>query len=63
MMHYVCAGDCGGEAERPGVCESGGCSKEGQPLAECDCGDGIHKGVARVAEDPDIESMDDEDNL
>ena len=63
MTHYVCAGDCGAELERSGVCEKEGCSKEGQPLIECDCADGVHKGVVGVTDEPDVESMDDEDTL
>lgn len=49
--------------ERPGVCESEGCTKEGQALSECDCADGLHKGVAVSSEELDVESMDDEDTL
>lgn len=63
MMHYVCTGDCGGELERSGVCESEGCSKEGHALSECDCADGLHKGVIVSSEEPDVESMDDEDAI
>ncbi|HEY4499199.1 MAG TPA: hypothetical protein VJH94_04005 [Candidatus Paceibacterota bacterium] len=63
MQHYVCTGDCAGESEKPKVCETEGCSKEGQPLSECDCDDGIHKGIAVTSDEPDIESMDDEDVL
>lgn len=63
MMHYMCTGDCGAEVERPGVCENEGCSKEGQSLTECDCADGLHKGVVGSSEEPDVESMDDEDAM
>lgn len=42
MKHYVCVGECAGEAERPGVCQSEGCDNEGQPLTECNCEDGSH---------------------
>jgi len=63
MTHYVCTGDCGGELERSGVCEKEGCNKESQPLTECDCADGVHKGVVGVIDEPDVESMDDEDTL
>lgn len=65
MQHYVCTGDCGGESPRPGMCESVSCSREGKPLSECDCDDGFHKGVVGVTEEvaPDVEKMDDEDQL
>lgn len=63
MTHYVCSGDCGGELEHHGVCESEGCSREGQPLTECDCNDGIHKGVIPLADELDVESMDDVDSI
>ena len=63
MTHYVCTGDCGGESEKPKVCETEGCTKEGQPLAECDCGDGLHKGIITSEAEPDVESMDDEDEF
>ncbi len=62
-MHYVCTGDCGAEVERSGLCESEGCSKEGQPLSECDCADGLHKGVVETSDELDVESMDDEDEM
>ena len=42
MPHYVCTGGCGAEAERPGVCQAEDCPKEGQPLVECNCEDGLH---------------------
>ena len=66
MTHYVCTGDCGGESEKPKVCETEGCSKEGQQLSECDCADGIHKGVvdtSAAVDEVDVESMDDEGDL
>ena len=63
MLHYVCTGDCGGESQRVGVCESEGCSKEAQTLTECNCEDGFHKGVVTIADEPDIESMDDQDSI
>jgi hypothetical protein len=42
MAHYVCTGGCGGESDKPGVCQAEDCPKEGQPLVECNCEDGIH---------------------
>ncbi len=46
MAHYVCTGGCGGEKDRPGVCETEDCSKEGQPMTECNCIDGGHDEVS-----------------
>ncbi|OHA18317.1 MAG: hypothetical protein A2664_02540 [Candidatus Taylorbacteria bacterium RIFCSPHIGHO2_01_FULL_46_22b] len=64
MQHYVCTGDCGGESERSKVCESEGCKNEGQPLSECSCTDGFHKGVLDTDHEIDLaEPMDDEDAL
>ena len=67
MLHYVCLGDCGGESEHPGVCEAEGCSHQGEKLTECNCEDGLHKGVVKADEseepEPDMETMDDEDEL
>ena len=65
MQHFVCTGDCAGESDQAKVCDSEGCSKEGQPLVECDCDDGLHKGVTSNPEtdDLDMESMDDEDDM
>ncbi len=40
-MHYICP-ECGGVAEQPKVCETEGCSREGEPLQMCDCQDGQH---------------------
>ena len=65
MQHYVCTGDCGGESERPKVCDFGGCTKENQALTACSCDDGLHHAVlsSPVVDVLDIDSMDDEDNL
>lgn len=30
-------------SDKPGVCETNGCKKEGQPLTECNCTDGKHE--------------------
>jgi hypothetical protein len=45
MIHYICTGDCGGESDKPGVCLADGCSKEDQPLVDCNCADGLHAEV------------------
>jgi hypothetical protein len=63
MQHYVCTGDCGNENSKPGVCETEGCTKEGQALNECHCEDGFHEKVITVVDEPDVEKMDDEDAL
>lgn len=42
MKHYVCPGDCGGEAKKPGVCKADGCTHEGEALVACECEDGSH---------------------
>ncbi len=63
MTHYVCPGDCGGESGKVGLCESEGCTREGDALIECDCDDGLHKGVLDDSQEPDVESMDDEDDF
>lgn len=43
MQHFVCTGGCDGEASVPGVCQSEGCEKEGEPLTSCVCEDGLHE--------------------
>ena len=63
MQHYICAGDCGGESDRPGVCEHETCSKEGQSFISCDCDDGFHEKVLSINDELDIEKMDDEDEF
>ena len=45
MTHYVCTGTCGGESDKPGLCQAEGCTKEEQPLEECNCDDGLHKEI------------------
>lgn len=42
MKHYVCPGDCAGEAKKPGVCSAEGCTHEGEALVVCQCSDGSH---------------------
>ena len=34
MAMYKCDGECGGESDQPGTCQSPTCSKFGQPLTE-----------------------------
>ena len=67
MQHYVCTGDCGGEAEKSKVCDSDSCSKEGQSLTQCGCDDGLHAEVLSTTNAStdvlDVDSMDDEDDL
>lgn len=46
MTHYICTGECNGVADQPGTCQAGDCSLSGQPLAECNCGDGSHGAEA-----------------
>lgn len=49
MAHYVCP-VCGGVADEPKSCETPGCAREGQPLVECNCADGMHKETKQKAE-------------
>ena len=44
MIHYICVGNCGGVAEKPGVCQAEDCPKHGEALEECECLDGQHDG-------------------
>lgn len=43
MVHYVCAGECGGTSELPGLCRADACSLKGVQLTECSCDDGMHE--------------------
>ena len=56
MTHYICPGECHGESDKPKVCESDFCSKEGQSLIPCSCEDGLHEnaGEKSDSEDADI---------
>ena len=44
MIHYICTGNCGGVADKPGVCQAEDCPKHGEALEECECTDGQHDG-------------------
>lgn len=60
-MHYVCTGDCAGEADRAGVCQAEGCTHEGEALTGCDCEDGLHAKVLSAIEAPDVDEFADEE--
>lgn len=57
MNHFACTGSCGGENSQAGVCEAEFCSKEGQELLSCDCGDGLHENAGKKMEEenPDLQ--------
>jgi hypothetical protein len=55
MKHYICMGGCEGESSNPGVCESEGCKKEGEPLNECNCVDGAHADATKEEEGEEME--------
>jgi len=66
MQHYVCAGDCGAETDKPVACRAPGCSHEGQPFVACACEDGLHDGSeeaknAEENEETDDIALDDDD--
>ena len=42
MKHYICSGECGGISKKAGVCETAGCSMQGQDLELCECEDITH---------------------
>ena len=44
-----------GWSDKPGVCETDGCPKEGQPLEDCDCVDGGH--YDRLLEDTSTDDV------
>ena len=65
MKHYVCAGGCDSQSDKPGVCESEFCTSEGEPLKPCDCEDGMHEAVingedAEPSDDGDEEESSDD---
>ncbi len=51
MKHYICTGGCDGESSKPGVCQAEGCTKEGEPLLECNCEDGAHEQTEKEEEE------------
>lgn len=61
MKHYVCAGDCGAESDKPGICQAVGCEREGKPFIPCQCEDGEHdEAVASVEKEGEEDTSDDE---
>lgn len=50
MTHYVCT-SCKGVADHPKVCETEGCTMNGQDLKECNCTDGMHAEVLGTTEE------------
>ncbi len=45
INHYVCKGECRTVSENPGICPISSCSKKGEPLVSCTCGDGRHTEI------------------
>ena len=43
--HYVCAGECRSESEKPALCVIKSCSHYGKPMVSCTCADGRHREV------------------
>ncbi len=62
MPHYICTGECHGESQKPGICQTKDCSKFGEPLEECHCDDGWHKdyGESENLENLDLKESEDE---
>lgn len=51
MPHYICTGECEGISQKPGVCQTEGCSMKGKPLESCECTDGTHEaGLSEIEE-------------
>ena len=59
--HYICTGGCHGESDKPGVCQTSGCTKEGQPFTPCECEDGTHKDAFEGKNKADDGEDDEED--
>lgn len=57
MQHFVCTGGCGGQSDSEGVCEAQYCKKEGQPLTECNCDDGLHNMEDMAIVDDDYDEV------
>ncbi len=50
MTHYVCTGDCGNQSDKPGVCHTADCNREGEALVACSCEDGLHEEALETPE-------------
>ena len=46
--HYVCIGGCGKTSQTQDKCNSIGCWRARNPLAECDCTDGKHTEFYKI---------------
>lgn len=51
--HFVCIGGCGIVSDKQGKCNSVGCWRARNPLAECDCEDGKHTAFFEMY-NPDV---------
>ena len=49
MAHYVCTGGCQGSSDDRGVCNIQSCLRHKEPLAVCNCTDGMHKEAYEAA--------------
>lgn len=47
-LHYVCIGGCGKTSQTQDKCNSIGCWRARNPLAECDCTDGKHTEFYKI---------------
>ena len=54
MSHYVCP-RCLGVADHPKVCETPGCTLEGEALKECHCTDGKHESQKNIPDEKEKE--------
>ena len=43
MEHHICKECRGVSREEKGVCNTEGCSMQGQPMEKCGCGDDNHR--------------------
>lgn len=51
MEHYACAGGCNGVSSDQGICKTEGCSKFGESMDKCECGEAGHM-MASAKEEP-----------